>query len=79
MAHHRFCIGERVVASAYGVPPGPYEITRLLPLADNVAFYRAKSATDGHERALSEPTLRPAPTPTNRNDAPPERPKEKAR
>jgi hypothetical protein len=58
---HRFGIGERVVASAFGVPPGPYEIMRMLPLADGVPFYRARCIRDGHERALSEPSLRLGP------------------
>jgi hypothetical protein len=61
MTDHRFLIAERVVASGFGVPPGPYEITRMLPVADGIPFYRAKSVTDGHERVLSERSLRPAP------------------
>ncbi len=36
MSDHRFQIGERVVALAFGVPSLPYEITRTLPLADGV-------------------------------------------
>lgn len=80
MAYHRFHIGQRVAASAFGVPPGPYEITRLLPLADRVPYYRAKSLSDGHERALFEVSLRPAPMPANSNDdVPPRRPQAKAR
>jgi hypothetical protein len=75
MAYHRFRIGQQVVASAFGVPPGSYEITRLLPLAEGVPYYRAKSLGDGHERALSEHSLRPAPTPANISDAPPRRSK----
>ena len=72
MAFHRFRIGQRVAASAFGVPPGPYEITRLLPLADGVPYYLAKSVTDGHERAVAEPSLRPAPMPANSTAAPAE-------
>ena len=80
MVGHRFRIGEQVTASAFSVPPGPYEITRLLPLADGVAYYRGKSRRDGHERALSEPSLRPAPMPASSNDgASPRRPKTRAR
>jgi hypothetical protein len=77
MTDHRFRIGERVVASAFGVPPGPYEITRALPLAHGVPFYRAKSVTDGHERAMSESSLRPAPA--NSDKTPPPRSNSKAR
>jgi hypothetical protein len=38
---------------------------------------RAKNCRDGHERALSETSLRPAPMPANSNEAPapPRRPK----
>ena len=43
MAYHRFRIDQQVVASAFGVPPGSYEIMRLLPLADRLPYYRAKS------------------------------------
>ncbi len=79
MAYHRFRIGQRVIACAFAVPPGPYEVTGVLPVADDVPFYRLKSVTDGHERASSEPSLRPAPRPANSNDALPRRPKAKAR
>jgi hypothetical protein len=47
------------VAYAFGVPPEPYEITRLLPVADGIPKYRAQSLGDGRERAISEPALRP--------------------
>ena len=66
---------QRVIACAFAVPPGPYEITGVLPVADDVPFYRVKSVPDAHERAISEPSLRPAPLP----DALPRRPKAKAR
>lgn len=29
----------------------------MLPLADGVPFYRGRCIRDGHERALSEPSL----------------------
>jgi hypothetical protein len=76
---HRFRIGERVEAAAFGVPPGPYEITRMLPLADGVPFYRARCIRNGHERALSEPSLRLGPVVTARITASPSWTKAKAR
>ncbi len=79
MPYHHFHIGQQVVASAFGVPPGPYEILRLLPLADGIPHYRARSHADGHERALPEPSLRLAPKPANSNEAPLARPKSRAR
>jgi len=74
MAYHRFRIGERVVALAFGVPPGPYEITRVLPLVDGGPFYRGKSVADGRERALSELSLRRPPAAANSNRTPIPRP-----
>jgi hypothetical protein len=79
MTDYRFRIAERVVASAYGVPPGPYEITRMLPIENGVPFYRAKCIADGHERALSEPSLRLAPRAANISAVPPRQPKAKMR
>jgi hypothetical protein len=61
VAFHRFKIGQQVVATAFGVVTGPYEITRLLPLEAGVPYYRAKKLPDGRERALSELSLRPIP------------------
>jgi hypothetical protein len=60
MTFHRFAIGETVAANGFGIPPGPYRIVRLLPLAGGVPQYRAKSMVDEHERALAESDLRPA-------------------
>ena len=37
---------QRVIACAFAVPPGPYEITGVLPVADDVPFYRVKSDLD---------------------------------
>ena len=48
---------------------------QVVPLADGIPYYRAKSLGDGHQRALSEHSLRPAPMPANINDAPPRRSK----
>jgi hypothetical protein len=43
VAFHRFKIGQQVLATAFGVLTGPYEITRLLPLVAGVPYYRAKT------------------------------------
>ncbi len=61
MPFHQYKIGQQVVATAFGVVTGPYEITRLLPLEAGVPYYRAKKLPDGGERALSELSLRPRP------------------
>ena len=54
MSEHRFQIGQTVVVSAHGAPPGPYSITRLLPADQGEPNYRGKSLGDAHERAMSE-------------------------
>jgi hypothetical protein len=58
MSEHRFQIGQTVVVSAYGAPPGPYSITRLLPADQGEPNYRGKSLVDAHERAISENAIR---------------------
>jgi hypothetical protein len=58
MSEHRFQIGQTVVVSAYGAPPGPYSITRLLPADQGEPNYRGKSLVDNHERAISENAIR---------------------
>jgi hypothetical protein len=58
MSEHRFQIGQTVVVSAYGAPPGPYSITRLLPSEQGEPNYRGKSLLDAHERAMSENAIR---------------------
>lgn len=59
MSYHRFQVGQTVAAAASGAPPGPYRITRLLPSSDaGIPNYRGKSLVDGHERALSELSIR---------------------
>jgi hypothetical protein len=55
---HRFQLGQSVAATGLNVPPGPYRITRLLPLADGMPQYHAKSLVDNHERALAENAIR---------------------
>ena len=52
MTFHRFAIGETVAANGFGIPPGPYRIVRLLPLAGGVPQYgrrgrRARKSTGG--------------------------------
>jgi hypothetical protein len=58
MSEHRFPIGQTIVVSAYGAPPGPYSITRLLPADRGEPNYRGKSLVDAHERAISENAIR---------------------
>jgi hypothetical protein len=67
VAFHRFKIGQQVLATAFGVLTGPYEITRLLPLVAGVPYYRAKKLSEGRESAFSELSLRPTPESANRN------------
>ena len=62
MPYHRFRIGQRVVASPFGMPPSLNEITGVLPVADGIPFYEVKSVTFGTQRAIAEPLLRPAPS-----------------
>jgi hypothetical protein len=61
VASHRFRIGQQVVATAFGVLTGPYEITRRLPLVAGIPHYRAKKLPAGAESAFSELSLRPMP------------------
>jgi hypothetical protein len=59
---HRFQLEEIVAAQAFGVPPGPYQIRRLMPLSDDgVPQYRLVSVIDRHERALPETAIRREP------------------
>jgi hypothetical protein len=58
MQYHRYQIGDTVTASAMGVPPGPYRISRLVAASDNgVMNYRARSLQNDEERALAESAL----------------------
>jgi hypothetical protein len=71
MLHHRIQLGQIVAVAAFGVPVGPYRITRLLPSSDaGIPNYRGKSLMDNHERALSEPSIRLLQQPANANMAP---------
>ena len=58
MSEHRFQIGQTVVVSTYGAPPGPYSIIRLLPADQGEPNYRGKSLVDAHERVISENAIR---------------------
>jgi hypothetical protein len=57
VAAHKFGVGQVVEARAtlFGAtPPGPYEITRLLPPTGSNNQYRLKSLKNGHERVVRE-------------------------
>ena len=65
MPEHRYRAGQIVEAGADGlgdIPPGRYEIVRLLPATTAGANqYRVKSVQTGQERVLTESDLdRPA-------------------
>jgi hypothetical protein len=77
VAFHRFKIGQQVVATAFGVLTGPYEITRLLPLVAGIPHYRGKKLSNGLESAFSELSLRPMPGSAGRNGT--QAPKSKVR
>jgi hypothetical protein len=79
VAFHRFKIGQQVVATAFGVVTGPYEITRLLPLVAGVPYYRAKKLPRGPERAFSELSLRPMPESASRSGTQPAKSKSSGR
>jgi hypothetical protein len=61
---HKFGAGDRVLAlpdaANANVRPGIYTIIKVLPVAGFGCQYRAKNATDTHERVLDEVLLRPA-------------------
>lgn len=57
MFEHKFSVGQVVVArsSLFGLtPPGPYEITRLLPPTGLSNQYRMKSLKNGNEWVVRE-------------------------
>ncbi|MGH6932875.1 MAG: hypothetical protein ACREEE_10645 [Dongiaceae bacterium] len=57
MSLHKFIVGQVVVAKStlFGmIPPGPYEVTRLLPPTGMSNQYRIKSLNNGHERVVRE-------------------------
>jgi hypothetical protein len=61
MNRHKFAVGQ-VVSFIPGpgdlnVPPGKYEIQRLLPSETRDNQYRVKHAVDGHERVVPESKL----------------------
>ncbi len=60
MPHHRFKLGQTVVAHAPGIPEGPYTIVRLLPLVGKDPSYQGKS-DDGVVRALLESQITAVP------------------
>ena len=58
MSSHYFDVDQTVVAIAFNIPFGPYQITRLLPLSHGIPYYHAKSVADAHERVLAENSIR---------------------
>ena len=59
MVAHRFHVGDLVAASAMGVLPGPYRVTRLLPASNSGEIsYRAEDLASGQERELVERSMR---------------------
>lgn len=64
MIKHKFRAGDRVLALPdamnANIRPGIYTIVKVLPVAGFGCQYRARNATDTHERVLDEALLRPA-------------------
>ena len=61
MPRHRFKVGGAVTAYAPGIiPPGPYVITRLLPLVGEEPHYQGQGG-DGAVRTLLESQIRAVP------------------
>jgi hypothetical protein len=57
MSAHTYKIGQvvHVTANMFGTaPPGPYEVTRLLPPTGMANQYRVKSLKNGQERVVRE-------------------------
>jgi hypothetical protein len=57
MLAHKFKVGQVVGARTnlfVEMPPGPYEVVRLLPPAGMTNQYRVKSLKNGHERVIRE-------------------------
>jgi hypothetical protein len=57
MPRHRFKLGQSVTAHSPGIPPGPYTITRLLPLVGKEPHYEGRSE-NGVVRALLEAQIK---------------------
>jgi hypothetical protein len=64
MLKHRYVTGDRVLVMPGSDNPnvraGIYTIVKALPLAGRGLQYRAKNATDTHERVLDEALLQAA-------------------
>ena len=58
MTTHKYAVGERVrlaIGKYSGdASPGPYTISRQLPVEANVCQYRIRHVQDGHERVVQE-------------------------
>jgi len=71
LPYHRFKIGQMIAAPSSDVPPGPYLIVRVLPLAGGEPHYRLRSLVDGHERTLPETQVQSMATHPRPVQAPP--------
>ena len=61
LSYHRFKIAQTVTSLSPDLPPGPFVIVRLLPLAGSEPQYRVTSTADGHQRVMPESQItRPA-------------------
>jgi hypothetical protein len=57
---HEFTVGQIVQfvgPNFLRAPPGPYEITRLVPHSGGEFEYRIKNSTEAHERIAKESQL----------------------
>jgi hypothetical protein len=64
VTEHKFKIGQTVHfrRKSLAAPPGPYQITRLLPAADGEFHYAMKSVDENHERVAAESELQAHPS-----------------
>jgi thiamine monophosphate kinase len=61
MLRHKFKVGQLVYYQGRGGASGVYQVTQLLPQAEDEAFqYRIKSVNEPHERVVKEHELRTA-------------------
>jgi hypothetical protein len=61
VSHHKFKVGQFVHYLTRGDAYGVYQVTQLLPSAEDEAFqYRIKNVNEPHERVVKEHELRSA-------------------